>query len=492
MSDSRREFLRKAGCGALSMAALASNMHHLGRMTAFAQKRINDAEEKKAAVDDIPTTEDFSDYKALVCVFLSGGIDMNNVIIPNHSDANISNYGSYSGVRQASTLAIPQANLLPVNVPLLGGLQYGFHPSMPEMQQLYNSGKLAVLCNVGNLKKPLTRTQYQSTPADRPYQLFSHSDQVTQQQTSRADLSVPQGWGGRVADRLRPQDSLAFIPMITSVSGTQVFMAGVNTAPMVITSNGALNAQLVLSGFTEATQAQRKTAMNNLRDIDWNNNLVKAASGIMDSAVDASVALGTNPTLTTVFPGTTLGLQLQQCARLIALRNTLNIKRQIFFVQLGGWDTHSSELSVHANQLTQVSQALNAFWNCMNTELGIGNSVTAFTLSDFSRTFLPSGSGTIVGTDHAWGTHAMIIGGSVNGGNFYGSQRPGGGGNIFPTLQLSGPDDTDSRGRWIPTTSVDQYAATLSRWFGVAESDMLSVFPNLSNFPTSNMGFMAP
>ena len=491
MSDSRRDFLRKAGCGALSMAALASNMHILGRVSAFAQKRID--EETKS--DDTPTTEDFADYKALVCVFLSGGIDSNNLVIPNHNDATISNYTAYSNVRAASTLAIPQASLLPISVPRLSNLQYGFHPNLPFFQSIYNSGKMGVLCNVGNLVFPMTRAQYQNNSIQKPYQLFSHSDQVAQQQTSVSSTQSSTGWGGRVADKLRPQDTGGLIPMITSIAGSQVFTAGATTSPMAI-GTGALNTQLVLNGFTEATATQRRNAMNTLRTLDLaSNNLNKAASQIMDSAVQASAALSTNPTIATVFPATSIGNQLLQVARLIALRTSLNIKRQIFFVQLGGWDTHQNELTVHNNQLTQVNDALNAFWTCVNTEFNIGNSVTTFTLSDFSRTFQPSGTGTIVGTDHAWGSHAFIFGGSVIGGNFYGSTRPDGTGNIYPTLQLGGADDTDGgtnpRGRWIPTTGVDQYAATLARWFGVLDADLNTLFPNLSHFPTSNLGFMA-
>lgn len=492
MSDSRRDFLRKAGCGALSMAALASNMHILGGVSAFAQKRIDDEAEKKT--EDVPSSEDFADYKALVCVFFAGGIDMNNVVVPNHSDATISNYASYSAVRGASTLAIPQASLLPISVPRLGGLQYGIHPNMPELQQIYNSGKMAVLCNVGNLVWPMSRTQYQTNALQKPYQLFSHSDQVAQQQTSVSSTQSSTGWGGRVADKLRPQDAGGLIPMITSIAGAQVFTAGATTSPLAI-NTGNLNSQLVLSGFTESTATQRRNAMNQLRTMDLSNNLVKASSGIMDGAVQASSALSTNPVIATAFPNTSIGNQLLQVARLISLRNALNIKRQIFFVQLGGWDTHQNELTVHTNQLTQVSQALNAFWTCINTEFNIGSSVTAFTLSDFSRTFQPSGSGGVVGTDHAWGSHSFIIGGSVLGGNFYGSTRPDGSGNIYPTLQLGGPDDTDGgsnpRGRWIPTTSVDQYSATLARWFGVADADLNTLFPNLSHFSSSNLGFMA-
>jgi uncharacterized protein (DUF1501 family) len=344
----------------------------------------------------------------------------------------------------------------------------------------------------------MSRTQYQNGSVQKPYQLFSHSDQVNQHQSSRADTASFTGWGGRVSDNLRPQDANALVPMVTSIAGSQLFTAGQTTSPLVI-STGNLNSQLVLNGFTESTATQRRNAMNTLRTLDLtSNNVIKAASQTMDTAVQASQALSANPTINTAFPGTGIGQQLLQVARMIALRTTLQIERQIFFVQIGGWDTHTGQLPTHTNQLAQISQAISAFWTCINTEFNIGAQVTLFTLSDFSRTFQPSGSGATVGTDHAWGSLGFVLGGAVNGGNFYGHTRPDGTGNIYPTLQLGGSDDTDGgtnpRGRWIPTTSVDQYAARLARWFGVTPTDLNTLFPNLSHFPagidSSTFGFI--
>jgi uncharacterized protein (DUF1501 family) len=226
---------------------------------------------------------------------------------------------------------------------------------------------------------------------------------------------------------------------------------------------------------------------------------VKATSDTTNQALTTKAALTANPILTTTFPNTSLGRQLFQAAKLISLRNSLGsgMHRQIFFCALGGFDTHTNETGANplnpngggANSggqgslLTQLSQAMRAFYDEMVAQ-GLSNSVTQFTLSDFSRTFQPSGSGAAtVGTDHAWGTHGFIMGGSVNGKNFYGT---------YPTLQLGGPDDTDTRGRWIPTTSVDQYAATLATWYGLASTDIPTVFPNLSRFASQNLGFMGP
>lgn len=491
MKDNRREFLKRSGC-ALSMMALATQARHFGLMSAMAQT---------------PP----SDYRALVCILLNGGNDGNNLMIPNHSDATISNYSVYSSARVTQGLAIPQNQLLPITVPRLSNLTYGLHPNLgPVPQQgginngiheLWTQGKLAIVPNVGNLIRPLTKTQYQQQPALRPYQLFSHSDQVQQQQSSRADSPSPLGWGGKIADRTNAANNpTGRVPMITSISGTQLFTLGQSTTPLAIRDAGtALNQTLVLSATccTDPFSAARTTALAELRTIDLDSELVRATSHIMDQAQTASTALSTYQEVTAPFPNTDLGRQLKQVARVIKKRTDLNISRQVFFVELGGFDTHQNQLNAQNGQtglLAQLGQAMRAFYDEMGV-LGLQNSVTAFTLSDFGRTMNPAGTGSGVGTDHAWGNHMLVLGGSVIGGNIYGSTRPDGSGNYFPTLQLGGPDDIDTggspRGRWLPTTGVEQYAGTLGRWFGLNDADLAAVFPNLVNFPTSNLGFMA-
>lgn len=287
--------------------------------------------------------------------------------------------------------------------------------------------------------------------------------------------------------------------MITSIAGAQLFTAGQTTLPLAIADSGtSLAGVLNPAGFgltpTGSTLA-RLNAFNALRSQDLSSNYIAAASHVTDLAMQANSALQTSTDTTVTFPNTSIGRQLRQVARLIKNRNDLAVTRQIFYVQIGGFDTHSNQLPQQITIFTQFSQAMRSFYDEMVTQ-GVSNDVTTFTLSDFGRTLNPAGSGTGVGSDHGWGNHMFVMGGSVNGGDFYGSLRPDGTGSYFPTLTLGGPDDTETsnaRGRWIPTTSVDQYSVTLARWFGLAPADELTVFPNLAAFPGtySQLGFMA-
>lgn len=496
MKESRREFLKKSGC-ALSMLGLATQLEHMGRMNAMAQKVI-DAQEEKGP-------EGGENYKALVLIFLSGGNDGNNMVIPNHSDASLSNYSTYFNARNTQGLAIPQANLLSIGVPRMGGLAYGLHPALGPgatgainngIHELWAQQKMAVVTNVGTLVRPMTKTQYQNGSIQKPYQLFSHSDQVTQYQTGISSAQASTGWGGRVSDKMTtPLNPNGLIPMICSISGAQLFTAGQTTLPIAINNaNTGLNNVLNPAGFgTSATQQARLLAFNQLRTQDLSSNYVAAASHVTDLAMQANSALSTFQEVTVTFPNTSIGLQLKQAARLVKKRLDLNINRQIFFCQVSGFDTHSNQITDQNTLLGQFSQAARAFYDEMGVQ-GVQNDVTMFTISDFSRTFTPASSGAIAGTDHAWASHAFVLGGSVLGGDFYGVNTTNG--TPYPTLTVgtSGPDDTDSgsgaRGRWIPTTSVDQYAATLARWFGLQQSDQASVFPNIGNFTTSNLGFL--
>jgi uncharacterized protein (DUF1501 family) len=392
----------------------------------------------------------------------------------------------------------------------MGGLTYGLHPNLgPQTQNgttIVNNGiydlwaqqKLAIVTNVGNLVQPLTKTQYQSSQFKKPYQLFSHSDQVNQAQTSVANTQTFTGWGGRLSDKLTPATG-PLVPMITSIAGAQLFSAGQTTLPLAIADAGTSLANVLApAGFgtpPAGANLARLNAFNNLRTMDLSSSYISAASHVTDLAMQANNALATASDVTTLFPNTGIGRQLKQVARLIKDRTDLNINRQVFYVQLGGFDTHTAQLVTQGGNMTQISQALRSFWDELVVQ-GIQNNVTTFTLSDFCRTLNPAGSGTNVGSDHAWGNHMMVMGGSVGGGDFYGSLRPDGTGNYYPTLTMGGPDDTDSgsapRGRWIPTTSVDQYASVLARWFGLADADKAAVFPNLANFPGtfSQLGFL--
>ena len=494
MSDNRREFLKKSGC-ALGMAALAMPFQHFGAMSAFAQKS-----------QDEPNAP--SDYRALVCLFFSGGNDGNNTLIPNHGDSTLSNYGVYSAARNAAGLAIAQNALLPISVPRCGNLTYGLNPNLGAQTQngttivnngihdLWAQGKMGMVTNVGTLVSPLTRTQYLNRTVTRPFQLFSHSDQVSQYQGGRADQQTFTGWGGRIADRrTAPDNPNGLIPMITSISGAQLFTAGQSTLPLAIADSRTSLAQVLNpAGYnTTAASQARLAAFNQLRAQDLSSNYVSAASHITDQAMLANAAFATSQEVTVTFPNTGIGYQLKQVARLIKKRTDLTVNRQVFYVQLGGFDTHSAQLAGQGSLLLQFSQAARSFYDEMVTQ-GISDKVTLFTMSDFSRTFNPAGTGAVAGSDHAWANHSFIMGGAVKGGDFYGTNTANG--TPFPNLTMNGPDDSDSgtgaRGRWIPTTSVEQYAATLARWYGLPEANMANVFPNYNNFLSvgTDLGFM--
>lgn len=480
MGTTRRDFLRHGAC-ALGGMALASSLESFSVVHAL-------------------TPQAATDYKALVCIFLNGGNDGNNMVIP--FDPNISTeYPAYNSVRNAAGLAIPQTSLLQISPTGLGGRQFGFHPNMPEMQTLFSQNRLAVLCNNGPLVEPLTRTTYQNGTGKKPLQLFSHSDQVGLFQTAVANEVMQTGWGGRVADKTILLNGTATFPQNVSIAGVNLLLTGLNTRQLAIgDSNTALNAVLPLNnppasaGYTAAQTTARRTSFDELRGLDLAVQLIKAASDTRSSSLQTSQALSSvNPVLATTFPNTSLGRQLLQVARLIKACTDptagINMKRQIFFCQIGGFDTHSGQhpaiLGGQDLLLQQVSQAMKAFFDA-TVELGLQNNVTTFTLSDFGRTLQPAGSGNAVGSDHAWGNHHLILGGAVLGGTFYG---------IYPTLALGGPDDTDGglnpRGRWIPTTSVEQYAATLATWYGLASSDLEAVFPLIDRFSTPSLGFMS-
>ncbi len=471
MTD-RREFL-KTSCAALTMTALATQMRHFGLINALAQSKNVDGDAG-------------GNYKALVCVFLDGGNDSNNTVIPNYA----AGYAQYAAARAAQGLAIPQSNLLPISPPAMNGDVYGLHPSMTDLHTLWNQGKLAVVANVGTLMQPITRAQYQSG-ATRPMQLFSHSDQKDQFKTAISNYRSAIGWGGRLADRTANQNPGAAIPMISQIStGANVFTVGNTSTPLIVApSPTPLNQVLTLNGFTPGNveDTARRNSMNAIRQADLEYSMTQAASVLTQQAINVSTQLSTDPVLTATFPNTLLGNQLRQVAKLMKFRTQLNMSRQVFYVQIGGFDTHSSQLNNHANLWTQVSQALKAFYD-ETVDQGIAEDVTTFTMSDFNRTLNPAGSGAGAGSDHAWGGHHFVMGGSVLGGNFYG--RPNSNGSVFPTLVNSGPDDAETRGRIIPSVSVEQYTATLARWFGLSQTDIPLVFPNINAFSGSDLGFL--
>jgi uncharacterized protein (DUF1501 family) len=413
-----------------------------------------------------------ADYRALVCVFLFGGNDSNNTIVPMDDTS----YQAYTSIR--GSLALSASDLTPT-VYSVSNAPYAFHGKLAEVASLFSSKELAVVANTGSLVQPLTRSQYQGAQAPIPLNLFSHSDQQLQWQTSIAQGHSPTGWAGRAADYLASQKvNSSNFPAFISLAGNSLEGLGSATQPVAITPGQSL----ALKGFNDSAASQaRLSALTSLLTTDNGVALVQAANHTMaNSMADAAAleaALAKTTPLKTQFPTTSLGSQLQQVAQIIQVQSYLGMSRQIFFCSLGGFDTHAGELQTHDNLYPQLSQALAAFYNATQ-ELGMTENVTAFTESDFSRTFQPT---TDDGSDHAWGSHHLVLGGAVKGGQIYGQ---------FPTFELGGPNDADVRGRWIPTTSIDQYGATLCSWFGIPDNVLATVFPNFANFGSTKLAFL--
>jgi len=412
-----------------------------------------------------------TDYRALVCVFLFGGNDSNNTIIPT-DDASYKVYQSVRGV-----LAVPMSAMAPVTS--VSGAPYGFHTLLKELASLFSSKELAVVANVGSLVQPVTRAMYQGPQAPVPANLFSHLDQQSQWQTSIAQGNSVTGWAGRAADYVLAQKiNLGTFPTVVSLSGNVLEAAGRHTQAIAVNAGQSLQ----LAGFnTSAASQARFNALTKLLTTDNGVSLVQAANQVLSMSIDdarqLTNALGKATPLKTTFPGTGLGAQLKQVAQIIQAQSLLGMSRQIFFCSLGGFDTHTGELGTLNGLYPQVSQALAAFYNATQ-ELGMAEKVTTFTESDFNRTFQPTSGD---GSDHAWGGHHLVLGGAVKGGQIYGK---------FPIFELGGLDDTDTRGRWIPTTSIDQYGATLCSWFGIPDSALPTIFPNIVNFSTAKLGFL--
>jgi len=421
---------------------------------------------------------DLQGYKALVCIYLAGGNDSFNMFVPTSASA----HADYADARQF--LAVPRSQLLPVTpVTYSDGLAYGFHPVMTETQRLFSSGQLAVIANVGSLVRPITKLEYESGSGAIPSQLFSHNDQTDSWLAANAQGSSGQGWAGRTMDIMYPSSAPEPSPSI-SIGGNTVWQTGRRVQAFEVGVGGVGSRILPFHAgpikLADAFDAMHSGARQE------SNLIVNEHASTLGRAEEygnrVNTALSFAPTFNTVFTGGRLAAQLNMVARLIAVRDRLDatMRRQVFFVRLGGWDTHNSQIDntggSHPNLLRQLDSALSAFQSAM-IELELQNSVTAFTATEFGRSLTPNGSG----TDHGWGGHNMVLGGAVQGGDIYG---------LMPQVSRDSSDTVENN-RIVPTTSVDQYSATLARWFGLNSSELASVFPNLGNFASSDLGFMA-
>jgi len=418
-----------------------------------------------------------SGYQALVCIFLSGGNDGHNTVVPISTAQQ--NYSLYQQGRGA--LAVPQASLLPI---ANGSDVYGLHPSLVEIQGLYNQGKAAVLANVGMLVEPVTRAAYQTNnSAIVPDALFSHSDQAAQWQSAIPNGIASSGWGGRITDQLQSQNLGAVFPPISSMGSCGIFCTGQQTFPATVPP--PLSGLPGVTGMSTLNAVQNSpstlSCMQQLLTFDNGLQLVQAGNGIMtrgNAYANTLTGLLQTSTLKTVFPANNpLAAQLQTVANVMSVRAQLGLTRQIFFCQLDGFDTHSLQVETQGPLLQQLSQAVLAFYQATQ-ELAVDSNVTTFTASEFGRTLSPSGAD---GSDHAWGNHHFVIGTGVKGGQFFGS---------FPLLALGGSNDAGTRGVLIPTTAVDQYGATLAQWFGVGAGNLPQVFPNIGNYASNKLGFL--
>ncbi len=470
---SRRKFLG-ACCASVGATGLLSTLAQLRLMGAVASPDNGPVSPPRAAAPQ-------PDYKALVCLFLAGGNDANNLVIP--TDA--ATYAAYAAGRGA--LALPQNAVLPITPRTNDGRTWGIHPAMTELRNLFNSGQFAVLANVGTLAYPMTKAQYTSGSVPRPSQLFSHNDQQVEWQSSIADKPFVTGWGGRLADLTNAFNANNRISMSITLNGQNSFQVGKSIDQYAVGTGGAI--ALTGTGTGTSVNGLRTAALNDALAMQNGNLFETAFGGVTTGALGASslvssVITGASP-FTALFNAANnsgLAQQLHMVARLVNAQQSLNLKRQIFFVRVGGFDLHDNQVTAgattsgaHANLLRDISLSLNAFNNAL-TQIGAQNQVTTFTSSDFGRTYNTNGDG----SDHGWGSHHFLMGGAVQGGDIYGK---------MPTFAIDGPDDT-GRGRWIPTTSVDQYAGTLAKWFGVSATDMPVVLPNLGRFASSDLGFM--
>ncbi|MDX1350100.1 MAG: DUF1501 domain-containing protein [Putridiphycobacter sp.] len=443
MTQSRRRFIKAASLAALGLSAPASAMVQL--------KALN-------ALMSAPPVLPFGNYKALVFVFLHGGNDSYNMLAPKSN----TEYGHYATTR--SNLAIPQNDLLGIS-----SNDYGLHPSLAGMQQLFNNGDAAMLANIGTLIEPTTVAQYQNGSVPIPLGLFSHLDQYNHWQTAHPHMRTNKGWGGQIADLIGATNVNQNISMNISLAGSNLFQYGNNTVEFSMNKNGP---ELPFYYYdTWGNNEARRELTDSLLYHNYQDPFKKTYADTFKQSLEAGIefkqAIDALPPFTTNFSSSNISQELEMVAKTIAARNTLGFERQIFFVRHGGWDHHDDLLSRQASAMTQIDNAMVEFKSALD-ELGMFNDVTTFVGSEFARTLTSNGNG----SDHAWGGNAMVMGGDVLGNQIYGT---------YPTLQIGGPQYLDG-GVVVPTTATDSLFAELALWYGLTPSDLPTIFPNLGNF----------
>ena len=414
------------------------------------------------------------DYKALVCVFLYGGNDYGNTLLPFDN----ANYAAYAKIRTGITVVQSDlaATALTSAAPLANGLQYAMAPGLASFKPLWDAGRLAIQLNVGPLVQPTTLAQYNAKSVLLPPKLFSHNDQQSLWQSDLPE-GARSGWGGRIGDLMLSGNSGSVFSCI-SVTGNAVFLSGQSAVQYQLSTSGAV----AVSGISRTlygsatAQAALRTLITPTRAHLFEDEYTRVTRRAIDAEAQVTQALAALPTLATPFDSSnSLANQLKMVARVIASRGTLGPSRQVFMVSIGGFDLHDNLLANHPGLLAKVSGAMKSFFDA-TTELGVADKVTAFTASDFGRTLSSNGDG----SDHGWGSHHFVLGGAVNGGRYYGSA---------PAVAVGGPDDV-GQGRLLPSTAVDQFGATLASWFGISDSNLPLVVPNIGNYSARKLGFV--
>jgi uncharacterized protein (DUF1501 family) len=460
MTASRRAFLKRAST--LSLAGVA------------APWALNLAAMAEASAANA------TDYKALVCVFLHGGNDYANTVVPYDT----TNHALYQGFRPSFAYTrerLAATALTPTAAPVdSGGFshQYALAPELAPLLPLFNTGKLGVVLNVGTLVQPTTKTEYKNKSVKLPPKLFSHNDQQSVWQSSSPE-GATSGWGGRMGD-LFQSGNLHSTFTCVNVSGNAVYLSGKTAVQYQVSSNGSVpmnGLKSPLFGSSAATTALRQLITQERPHV-LENEYNRVSKRAIEANETLTAALAAAPALTTPFPASnSLGDQLKLVARMISAAPALGAKRQVFFVSMGGFDTHDGMLTDHPALMTKLGAAMSAFY-AATTELNVASQVTTFTASDFGRTM----AGNANGSDHGWGSMHFVMGGAVNGQRFYGTA---------PIVADNGPDDV-GQGRLLPTTSVEQLAATLGGWLGISDSELLSLLPNLANHNSTvrKLGFV--